>query len=163
VIVSLLYKRSRTLLSLPALFLRRDTSKDAELLVPRHENSVLRRQIPRQVRYEPADRFWFAAFSTLIPRPRWCSVFPVMPATLLSWHRRSIAAKSDYSKRRQSTGRPATHAAIKKLVLRLASENPRRGLRRIHGELARLGHRVGAFTVWQILHTAAPARPGDNS
>ncbi|HEY1969280.1 MAG TPA: integrase, partial [Pseudonocardia sp.] len=96
-IISLVYRLSRTLLSLPALFLRRDTSKDAELLVLRHENAVLRRQLPGRVRYEPADRFWFAALSSLIPRPRWSTIFPVTPATLLAWHRRFIAAKWDYT------------------------------------------------------------------
>ena len=163
-IVSLLYKLSRTLLSVPAVVLRRDNSKDAELLVLRHENAVLRRQIPGRVRYESADRLWFAAVSSMIPRTHWARVFPVTPATLLAWHRRFIAAKWDYTARRQATGRPCTQAAIKKLILQLASENPRWGHRRIHGELARLGHRIGASTVWEILHAAgidpAPRRSG---
>lgn len=105
------------------------------------------------VRYEPADRFWFAALSGLIPRRHWRDVFPITPGTLLGWHRRFIAAKWDYNARRQ-TGRPPTAAAIKNLVLRLASENPRWGRRRIQGELARLGHRSAASTVWEILHAA---------
>ena len=163
-IVSLLYAVSRKLLSVPAVLLRRDRSKDAELLVLRHENAVLRRQITGPVRYEPADRFWFAALSALIPRRHWNTVFPVTPATLLAWHRRFIAAKWDYTARRRATGRPTTRAAIKKLILQLAGENPRWGHRRIHGELARLGHRIGASTVWDILHTAgidpAPRRSG---
>ena len=54
----------------------------AEVLVLRQENAVLRRQIAR-VRYEPADRAWFAALSALIPRARWAEIFPVTPATLL--------------------------------------------------------------------------------
>ena len=83
-IVSLLYKLSRTLLSLPAVLLRRDTSKDAELLVLRHENAVLRRQIPGRVRYEPADRFWFAALSTVIPQRRWPRIFPITPDAPMS-------------------------------------------------------------------------------
>src|ERR1700704_6418558 len=70
-LVSLLYHLTRQLLSVPAVLLRRDSAKDAELLVLRHENAVLRRQIPGRVRYEPADRFWFAALSALIPPPRW--------------------------------------------------------------------------------------------
>jgi putative transposase len=73
VIVSLLDRAARTLLSIPAVLLRRDTTKDAELLVLRHENTVLRRQLNSPVRYEPADRFWLAALSSLLPRHR----FPV--------------------------------------------------------------------------------------
>jgi putative transposase len=125
VIVSLLYKVARKLLSVPGVLLRRDTAKDAELLVLRHENAVLRRQIAGPVRYEPADRLWLAALSSLIPRRRWRPVFPVTPATLLAWHRRLIATKWDYSTRRARTGRPPTRAALKQLVLRLARENAR--------------------------------------
>jgi putative transposase len=124
VIASLLYKLSRTLLSVPAVLLRRDTAKDAELLVLRHENAVPRRQISGPIRYEPADRPWFAAQSSLVPRCRASSVFPVTPATLLAWYRRFIAAKWDYSERHRSTGRPSTRAAIRKLILQLADEDP---------------------------------------
>ncbi|WP_246144531.1 hypothetical protein [Actinacidiphila oryziradicis] len=84
-IPSTVYAVTRRLLSLPALLLRREVSKDAELLVLRHENAVLRRHVPR-VRYEPADRLWFAALSHLIPRRRWAQVVPVTTATLLRPH-----------------------------------------------------------------------------
>jgi hypothetical protein len=140
------------LLSLPALLLRRDFSKEAELLVLRHQNAVLRRQIPR-VRYEPADRLWLAALSHLIPRHTWGKVFPITPATLLAWHRALVTKKWDYSKRRRP-GRPSTAAAVKALILRMAAENTGWGHRRIHGELTRLGHKVSASTVWNILHQA---------
>jgi hypothetical protein len=62
---------------------RKDEAKSAELLVLRHENAVLRRHAGR-VRYEPADRAWFAALTRFIPRRRWAGVFPVTPATLLA-------------------------------------------------------------------------------
>ncbi|WP_035804838.1 integrase core domain-containing protein [Kitasatospora mediocidica] len=153
-IVSLLYKVTRQLLSAPGVLLRRDTAKDAELLVLRHENAVLRRQIAGPVRYEPTDRLWLAALAGLMPRHRWREVFPVAHGTLLAWHRRFIAAKWDYSARRTRTGRPPTRTAIKKLILRLARENSRWGHRRIQGELARLGHPIAASTVWQILNAA---------
>ncbi|MFI0772378.1 hypothetical protein ACH4TQ_47070 [Streptomyces sp. NPDC021218] len=70
VIVSLVYQVARKPLAVPALLLRRDASKGAELLVRRHENAVLRRQQSGPVRYERADRLWFAALSSLIPRRR---------------------------------------------------------------------------------------------
>jgi hypothetical protein len=162
VILSTVYAVTRRLLSLPALLLRREVSKDAELLVLRHENAVLRRHVPR-VRYEPADCLWFAALSHLIPRRRWPQVFPITPATLLAWHRELVAKKWDYSQRRRP-GRPPTAAAVKALVLRLAAENPGWGHRRIHGELTRLGHTMAASTVWNILTQAgidpAPRRSG---
>lgn len=69
-VVSLLYRAARTMLSLPAVLLRRDTARDAELLVLRHENSVLRRQLKGPVRYEWADRFWLSALSSRIPHRR---------------------------------------------------------------------------------------------
>ncbi|MFE5125755.1 hypothetical protein [Streptomyces sp. NPDC056669] len=108
-IVSLLYKATRKLLTVPSVLLRRGTAKDAELLVQRHENAVLRRQLAGPVRYEPADRFWFAALPGLIPQRHWLKIFPVTPGTLLAWHRRFIAAKWDYTARR-GTGRPPTPA-----------------------------------------------------
>jgi transposase len=87
----------------------------------------------------------------------------VTPATLLAWHRRLISSKWDYSNRRRR-GRPSTPALIRKLVIRMATENPTWGHRRVQGELIKLGHRIAASTVWQILHDAgidpAPRRTG---
>ncbi|QTI88213.1 integrase core domain-containing protein [Streptomyces sp. AgN23] len=163
-IVSLVYRVTRKLLSVPAVLLRRRMARGAELLVLRHENAVLRRQLASPVRYQWADRLWFAALSSLIPRRRWAQVFPVAPGTLLGWHRRLVARRWDYSECRIKPGRPATAKAVKELVLRLARENPRWGCRRIQGELDRLGHRIGASTVWKILTAAgvdpAPRRAG---
>jgi hypothetical protein len=163
VIVSLLCKVTDKLLSPPSALLRGDTAKTAELLVSRHENAVPRRHVAGPVRYEPADRFWFAALSSPIPRRRRREVCPVTPATPLGRHRNLMAAKWDYSARRR-TGRPPAAAAVRSLVLRLADENPRWGHRRIQCEPARLGHRIAAATGWESLHAAgidpAPRRSG---
>ena len=76
VIFSVVYLLVCCLLSCLMLLARREASKEAELLVVRHENAVLRRQA-RRVRYQPADRLWLAALSRLIPRHRWREVFAV--------------------------------------------------------------------------------------
>jgi putative transposase len=139
-----------------------DRAKAAELLVLRHENAVLRRHVSR-VRYDPADRLWFAALARLLPRRRWAEIFPVTPATLLAWHRRLAAAKYDTSGQRKP-GRPPTAGSIAGLVVRVAKENPLWGYRRIHGELTKLGLAVAPSTLWEILHAAgidpAPRRSG---
>ena len=80
-IFPVLYLLARCLLDGLMMLARREASKDAELLVLRHENAILRRQIS-QVRYQPADRLWLAELSRLIPRRRWREVFAVTPATL---------------------------------------------------------------------------------
>jgi len=104
-LLKIVYLLVRRILGLAVLVSRTDLAKDAELLVLRHENAVLRRHVGR-VRYEPADRVWFAALARLIPRNRWTEVFPVTPATLLAWHRKLAASKYDTSSRRKP-GRPA--------------------------------------------------------
>jgi len=162
VIFSVGYLLARCLLDGLMVLARREASKDAELLVLRHEKAVLRRQISR-VRYQPADRLWLAALSRIIPGRRWGEVFAVTPATLLAWHRRLVTRRWDYTSRRRP-GRPSTAATIRKLVIRIATDNPTWGHRRVQGELVKLGHPIAAATVWQILHDAgigpAPRRTG---
>jgi putative transposase len=162
VIFSISYRLVWCLLRCLMVPARREASKDAELLVLRHEDALLRRQVGRG-RYQPADRLWLAALSWLVPRRRWVEVFAVTPATLLAWHRRLVARDWDYTSRRHP-GRPPAAAAIRKLVVRMATDNPAWGYRRVQGELVRLGHPIAACTVWQILHDAglgpAPRRTG---
>jgi putative transposase len=142
----------RCLLGCVLVTARREASKDAELLVLRHENAVLRRQVSR-VRYQPASRLWLVALSRVIPRHRWGEVFAVTPAALLTWHRRLVARKWDCTSRRRP-GRPPAAAAIRKLMIGITTENPAWGHRRVQGELVRLGHPVAASTLGQILHDA---------
>jgi putative transposase len=118
VLLKITYLLMRWTFGLAVLTFRQDQAKNAELLVLRHENAVLRRHAGR-VRYQPPDRAWFTALTRFIPRRRWDAVFPVTPATLLAWHRRLAAKKYDTSSRRQP-GRPATVRSIARLAVRLA-------------------------------------------
>ena len=145
---------------------RRDEAwKSAEILLLRHQLTVLQRQTPARPKMTWADRALIAALLELIPRRRHASLrLIITPETVLRWRRdvlrRRWAAKSQHKR----PGRPATHHNITRLVVRLARENPGWGYRRIHGELAGLGIRVAPSTVWEILTNAglppAPRRGG---
>ena len=119
---SLLYVLAGRLLALIVVRGRGEGSKDVELILPRHEISVLRRQTPRP-RLEPADRLIRAAFARHLTGPlRQCRL--VSPGTLLRWHRELLARKWTYPHTPPTQGRPPTRAAVRPLVLRFARENP---------------------------------------
>jgi transposase InsO family protein len=157
---SLVYLLLRQVLQMLTQLARGGGDKDVEILVLRHQVAVLRRQVHRPD-LQPEDRVVLAVLSRLLPRARW-PVFFVTPATLLRWHRQLIDRHWTYPHARP--GRPPIDRELRALVLRLAAENPTWGHRRVQGELARLGYRIAASTVWKILHQAgvdpAPRRTG---
>jgi putative transposase len=160
VALKLMYLMFAKLLAWMALRIRSDTAKDIEILVLRHQLAVLQRRRPRP-RISWTDRAIIAAFGRLLPVHRRLGLL-VTPSTILRWHRQLVRRR--WTTPRTRPGRPAIPAGVRALVLRLATENPTWGYRRVHGELAGLGYRMGASTVWKILHTAgidpAPRRAG---
>src|ERR1039457_6020035 len=127
----------------------------AEILILRHQLAVLQRRQPRRPYLTWADRAVLAALLSVIPKARRQGLrLLVTPDTVLRWHRDVVRRRWAAGSKRGRTGRPATRRNVKALVLRLARENPEWGYRRIHGELAGLGVKVAASTVWQILKTS---------
>ena len=122
-------------------------SKDAEILVLRHQLAVLRRQVPRP-RFSWSDRALVALLAGLAPRERWRS-FLVTPQTVLGWHRRLVQRHWTYPRR--GPGRPPLADETVELIRRLARENPRWGYLRIVGELKKLGARVSKGGVAAVL------------
>ena len=144
---SLAYVVVRRLFELVVLLCRSPRSKELEILVLRHELSILRRQT-RRPQLRDADRLFLTALSRALPRHAW-TVFSVSPRTLLRWHQRLVARRWTYPHRRP--GRPRIDADGQGLVLRLARENPNWGYRRIVGELRGLGVTLSASSVRSIL------------
>jgi putative transposase len=159
-LASALYLVVGRLLELMVLLARRDRAKEVEILVLRHELSILRRQVGRPW-FEPHDRLLLAALSQVLPRPSW-NAFSVRPETLLRWHRGLIARRWTYPSRRP--GRPPIGCEVQELVLRLARENPSWGYLRIVGELRKLNVTVSATSVRNILVRAGlPPAPRRDS
>jgi putative transposase len=130
-------------IQLLALLARGDAAKDLEILVLRHQLTVLRRQVQRP-RLEPTDRALLAAISRVLPSSHW-SCFLVTPQTLLRWHRCLVADAWTYPRR--GRGRPPLDEDIQQLIVRLARETPRWGYQRIQGELLRLGIQISATAI----------------
>ncbi len=149
-LVSFVYLVACRLFALVLLLARSDRSKELELLVLRHELSILRRQA-RRPQLTESDRLLLAALSRVIPRRSW-RAFLVTPETLLRWHRRMVAWRWTYPHRRP--GRPAVDQEVRQLILWLARENSHWGYVRIVGELRKLGITVSATLVRNVLARA---------
>ena len=128
-------------------------SRDAEILALRHQILVLQRQIDRP-RFNETDRTIIALLSNTMDRTRRTASFLIVrPETVLRWHRRLVAQHWTQPST-PKTGRPPIDPELRRLVIRLANENPDWGYRRIHGELAGLDHKLAASTVWKVLRAA---------
>jgi putative transposase len=156
VLLRLVYLSVTNVFGLLRLLPVSDRDKDAEILVLRHQITVLERQLG-------TTRPWFsrsdrALLAALLHRLPWDVVgrfrLLVWPDTVLRWHRDLLARRHAARSRLGRPGRPRTVRSIRLLVLRLARENPSWGYRRIHGELLGLGIKVAASTVWEILRQA---------
>src|SRR6266508_3050655 len=156
----LLYLIFHQLVGWLVMLARGQAAKNAEILVLRHEVAVLRRQVARPRPTWP-DRVVLAALTRLLPTQRRRHRL-VAPETLLRWHRQLV--KRHWTKPHRPPGRPSIPPELRRLILRMAAENPTWGYRRIHGELTRLGHKLAPSTVWLVLNRAgidpAPRRAG---
>jgi putative transposase len=154
-LVSFVYVTACRLFALVLLLARSDRSKELELLVLRHELSILRRRA-RRPQLTESDRLCLAALSRVMPRRSW-RAFLVTPDTLVRWHRRIVARRWTYPHRRP--GRPPVDQEVRQLILGLARENGHWGYVRIAGELRKVGVTVSATLVRNVLAPASGRHP----
>jgi putative transposase len=123
------------------------------------ENQVLKEQLRgRRLRLTDEQRRRLAAKGKLLGRKVLGKVATIVtPDTILSWHRRLIAAKWTYTTKK--LGRPGIMIEIRRLIVGMAEDNPSWGYCRIQGTLKQLGHRVARSTIAKTLkeHGVKPA------
>ena len=153
--LSFLYRLVRRVVELVRVHRMDAAAKDAEIIVLRHQLTVLRRQAARPC-FSWSDRALIAVLARLVPGERWAA-FLVTPGTILRWHRALVRRRWTYPHRR--AGRPALPDETVGLIVRLAEENHRWGYLRIVGELKKLGVAVSKTTVANVLrrHRLKPA------
>lgn len=138
----------------PLVLELRKVLKDADLLAKLDyiiaENRIYRSKFEKRVPLTEADRHLLVKFG--LPARKWLDELTtiVRPETILRWHRRMKQKKWDYSDRVARPGRPRISAETETLVIRMATENEW-GLRRIVGELKKVGHRISHGTVANVL------------
>jgi hypothetical protein len=103
-----------------------DRDKDVEILALRHQLTVLQRQLGDQrLRLRPEDRAFLAALLVPLSRATWRRLrLLVSPDTVLRWHRDLVKHCHARVSVNRGPGRPRTLGSIRRLVLRLAAENP---------------------------------------
>ena len=124
------------------------------------QNRILKNKLKgKRVRFTNDERRRLAVNGKVLGRKVLREVASIVtPDTILAWHRKLIAQKWDYGKRR-GPGRPPVKEEIAKLTVRMARENPSWGYTTIMGALFNLGHVVARETVRNILkeHGIEPA------
>ena len=116
----------------------------------REENRTLKSQVSgRRPQLNDAQRRRLAVLGHRLGRGVLREVATlVTPDTILRWHRELIVRKWTYARRRP--GRPSALGEIRRLVVRMATENPTWGYTRIQGALKNVGHRVARSTIASI-------------
>ncbi|MGI5144241.1 integrase core domain-containing protein [Streptomyces sp. CA-106110] len=158
-LLRLAYLAATNILAILRLLTMTGREKDIEILALRHQLLVLQRQVGKPT-FTATDRAVLAGLLHRLPADKLRRLLLlVRPDTILRWHRDLLKRRHAAVSRPHRRGRPPTVRSIRALALRLARENPPWGYRRIHGELAALGIKVAASTVWEILkeHGIPPA------
>jgi hypothetical protein len=136
-----------------SLFLPRSRLQ-LEIVLLRHQLTVLRRTAPRPPRLTNGDRLLLVWLFRLWPGVL-RSLMILRPETVVRWHRQGWRAYWRWRSRAQP-GRPRTSADVRALIREISAANPLWGAPRIHGELLKLGVVVAQSTVSKYMARQRP-------
>lgn len=139
-------------LSLAVLAARLGRQQQEVLRYLIEENRILNRQLEgRRLSLTDDDRRRFGARACRLGRQALREAATIVtPDTLLRWQRQLIARKWTYTTKRRASHRGVL-VEIRRLIVRMAQENPTWCYTRIQGALENVGHQVGRSTVARIL------------
>jgi hypothetical protein len=137
---------------------RSRASREAEILVLRHQLNVLRRRAPKRLAFSNLDRLIFAGLYAVAPRIL-SALAIVEPQTVVRWHRAGFRLFWRWKSQSRS-GRPRVPLEIRRLIREMSLANPLWGAPRIHGELLKLGIDVGQTSVakYMVRHRRPPSQ-----
>jgi hypothetical protein len=118
---------------------------EAEILVLRQQNNVLRRTRPRRLPFISIDRLILGGVCRLLPK-MYDALAIVRPDTVIRWHRAGFRSYWRWKSSRRC-GRPAVPLEIRRLIREMSIANPLWEAPRIHGELLKLGIEIGQTSV----------------
>ena len=129
---------------------------EAEIVLLRHQLSVLRQRVPSKARLTMADRLLFVWLYRLFPSVL-NAVTIVQPETIIRWHRTGFRLYWRW-KSRSRGGRPKVPVEIRRLIREMSLANRLWGAPRIHGELLKLGIEVAQSTVAKYMARSGRGR-----
>jgi putative transposase len=125
-----------------------------EIMTLRQQLGILKRKNPRSSLRKADGLFWI-----LLRRfwSAWSTVLVIVkPETVVAWHRAGFRLFWRIRSRANNKGRPKTDAELRRLIKRMASENPTWDAPRIHGELLKLGFEISERTVSRYIRRLSP-------
>src|SRR3979490_2687107 len=129
---------------------------EAEIVLLRHQLSVLRQRVPSRPKLTVADRLLFVwlyrLFSSAVN-----AVTIVQPETVIRWHRAGFRLYWRWKSRTRG-GRPKIPGEIRRLIREMSLANRLWGAPRIHGELLKLGIEVAQSTVAKYMARSGRGR-----
>src|ERR1700688_3699312 len=129
---------------------------EAEIVLLRHQLSVLRQRVPSKPRLTVADRLLFVWLYRLFPSVL-NAVAIIQPETIIRWHRAGFRLYWRW-KSRSRGGRPKVPIEIRRLIREMSLTNRLWGAPRIHGELLKLGIEGAQSTIAKYMARSGRGR-----
>jgi putative transposase len=121
-----------------------------KIAVIEKENEILKRRLGgKRITTNHFDRNFFLMLNKIMAIKDLITI--VKPATILRWQRMLIKRLWTFKYFSGTAGRKPVEIKIRNLILNMKNENILWGVKRIQGELVKLGIVLDSKTIWNIL------------